>query len=113
METTAPTQVSSVCETYIEPSAIALYDYEPNAIDDLSFNVRHASYILFKLSYFVFGRCLVGLGKGKRQIGDCSTRRPLNTTVKTWKFPFSFRYHNGVYLQNVQSTTVVSESASN
>ncbi|KAL9972092.1 hypothetical protein ACROYT_G018333 [Oculina patagonica] len=35
---TAPTQVSSVCETYIEPSAIALYDYEPTAIDDLSFN---------------------------------------------------------------------------
>lgn len=37
-EETAPTQVSSVCETYIEPSAIALYDYEPTAIDDLAFN---------------------------------------------------------------------------
>ena len=40
MKATAPTQVSSVCETYIEPSAIALYDYEPTAIEDLSFNVR-------------------------------------------------------------------------
>ena len=38
-EKTAKTQVSSVCQTYIEPSAIALYDYEPAAIDDLSFNV--------------------------------------------------------------------------
>lgn len=37
-EEAAPTQVSSVRETYIEPSAIALYDYEPSAMDDLSFN---------------------------------------------------------------------------
>lgn len=34
----ASVQVSAVSETYIEPSAIALYDYEPTAIDDLSFN---------------------------------------------------------------------------
>lgn len=38
-EEPATTQVSSVCKTYIEPSAIALYDYEPTAMDDLSFNV--------------------------------------------------------------------------
>ena len=31
--------MSSVLETYIEPSAIALYDYEPTAVDDLSFSV--------------------------------------------------------------------------
>ena len=31
--------MSSVLETYIEPSAIALYDYEPTALDDLSFSV--------------------------------------------------------------------------
>ena len=48
METTAPTQVSSVCETYIEPSAIALYDYEPTAIDDLSFNVRDALHVFLR-----------------------------------------------------------------
>ena len=42
VKTTAPTQVSSVCETYIEPSAIALYDYESAAIEDLSFNVSDA-----------------------------------------------------------------------
>ena len=42
VQTTAPTQVSSVCETYIEPSAIALYDYESAAIEDLSFNVSDA-----------------------------------------------------------------------
>jgi len=46
VETTAPTQVPSVCETYIEPSAIALYDYEPTAIDDLSFKVGDASHVL-------------------------------------------------------------------
>lgn len=34
--------MSAVSETYIEPSAIALYDYEPTAIDDLSFNVSEA-----------------------------------------------------------------------
>lgn len=30
--------MSSVSKTYIEPSAIALYDYKPTAVDDLSFN---------------------------------------------------------------------------
>lgn len=45
-EKTAPSQISSVCETYIEPSAIALYDYEPTAIDDLSFNVGDAHIIV-------------------------------------------------------------------
>lgn len=44
VKATAPSQVSSVCKTYIEPSAIALYDYEPTAIDDLSFNVRDVSH---------------------------------------------------------------------
>ena len=38
-EDASSTQVSSVLETYIEPSAIALYDYEPTALDDLSFSV--------------------------------------------------------------------------
>jgi len=37
-EEAVPTQVLSVCETYIEPSAVALYDYEPSAIDDLAFS---------------------------------------------------------------------------
>ena len=46
---TAPTQVSSVCETYIEPSAIALYDYEPTTVDDLSFNVRDASHVVLNI----------------------------------------------------------------
>ena len=38
-EEQSTTQVSSVSKTYIEPSAIALYDYKPTAVDDLSFNV--------------------------------------------------------------------------
>ncbi|XP_068703165.1 SH3 domain-containing protein 19-like [Montipora foliosa] len=37
-EKAASTQVSSVRETYIVPSAIALYDYEPTALDDLGFS---------------------------------------------------------------------------
>ena len=39
--------MSTVCETYIEPSAIALYDYEPAAIDDLAFSVSGARLLSF------------------------------------------------------------------
>lgn len=45
----AASQVSSVCETYIEPSAIALYDYEPDTIDDLAFSV--SGFPLFSFFY--------------------------------------------------------------
>lgn len=37
--------VQSVVSTKIEPSAIALYDYVPTSIDDLSFKVRSAIFI--------------------------------------------------------------------
>ena len=49
-EKAASTQVSSVRETYIVPSAIALYDYEPTALDDLGFSVSGVE--LFLLSRF-------------------------------------------------------------
>lgn len=43
--------MSSVCETYIEPSAIALYDYEPTAIDDLAFNVSGVGLLSYVLNF--------------------------------------------------------------
>ena len=35
----APTQVSSVCPTKIDPVAVALHDYQPTSADDLAFQV--------------------------------------------------------------------------
>ena len=58
MKATAPTQVSSVCETYIEPSAIALYDYEPTAIEDLSFNVRDDLHVFLNFHTLYSGEVL-------------------------------------------------------
>ena len=65
MKTTAPTQVSSVCETYIEPSAIALYDYEPTAIEDLSFNVRDALHVLLNFHTLYSGEVLWDCGRDR------------------------------------------------
>ena len=62
-EEQSTTTVSSVSKTYIEPSAIALYDYEPTAADDLSFNVSEwiykLIYVLVRWGY-VYGGLRIG-----------------------------------------------------